>query len=66
MQLQEPEWLRFVPIASQYSLLGRALRGEGLPLVTVVASYAAPIALTIIALLGLARRFSREGIIAGR
>ncbi|MDQ6620314.1 MAG: ABC transporter permease [Pseudomonadota bacterium] len=66
MQSREPRWLSFVPIASQYSLLGRALRGEALPGLELAQSYAAPLLLTFIALLALARLLSREAMLAGR
>ena len=66
MQTREPPWLVYVPIASQYALLSRVLRGEALSAISLVGSYAAPLALTAVALIAVARLLSREAILAGR
>lgn len=66
LQKKEPAWLFWVPISSQYALLSRALRGEALPPIDVLQSYAAPAVLTLLALLAVARLLSRESLIAGK
>jgi len=66
LQRREPGWLTLVPVSGQYALLNRALRGEALPLLDLVQSYAAPLALALFALLATARLLSRESILAGR
>ncbi|MEP7206780.1 MAG: ABC transporter permease subunit [Casimicrobiaceae bacterium] len=66
MQAREPEWLGWVPIAAQYALLSRALRGEALPALVLAQSYAVPLGLAALALLGVSRLFSRESTLAGR
>jgi sodium transport system permease protein len=66
MQWREPEWIAAVPVAGQYSLLRIALRGEALPALQVLMSYAAPLAIAAIALAGVTRLLSRESILAGR
>jgi sodium transport system permease protein len=66
LQKKEPAWLTWVPISGQYVLLSRALRGEALPLVDLVQSYAVPALLTVAALAAVARLFSRESLLAGK
>src|SRR5206468_1694470 len=66
MQWREPDWITAVPVAGQYSLLRIALRGEGLPALQLLLSYAAPIAIALIALAGLTRLFSRDSILSSR
>ena len=66
LQRKEPAWLMWVPISGQYALLSRALRGEALPPLELVQSYAVPGLLTLAALLAVARLFSRESVLAGR
>jgi sodium transport system permease protein len=66
MQWREPDWITAVPVAGQYALLRIALRGEALPALQVALSYVAPLAVAVIALLGVARLLSRESILAGR
>jgi sodium transport system permease protein len=65
-QQREPPWLTLVPIAGQYSLLRQALRGEALPIVQLALSYVVPFALTVVALVAVARLLSRESILAGK
>jgi len=66
LQRKEPGWLAWVPVSSQYALLTRALRGEGLPALELAQSYAVPALLTIGALLLVARLLSRESVLAGK
>ena len=66
MQTREPPWLAYLPIASQYALLSRVLRGEALSVISLASSYALPLVLTVIALLAVARLISREAVFAGR
>ena len=66
MQSREPPWLAYLPIASQYALLSRVLRGEALSVISLASSYALPLVLTVIALLAVARLVSREAVFAGR
>ena len=66
LQRKEPEWLLWIPVSGQYSLLSRALRGEALPLLGLVQSYAAPLALAAIALVLTARLLARESALAGK
>ena len=66
LQKKEPAWLAWVPISGQYALLSRASRGETLPFVELVQSYAIPGLLTLAALLAVARLVSRESVLAGR
>jgi sodium transport system permease protein len=66
LQRKEPAWLAWVPVSGQYALLSRALRGEALPLAELAQSYVVPLGLTAVALVAVARLFSRESILAGR
>jgi sodium transport system permease protein len=66
LQRKDPDWITWLPIAGQYSLLARALRGEALPTLAFVQSFAVPALLTILALLLVARLLSRESVLAGR
>lgn len=66
MQAREPWWLGWVPVSAQYALLNRALRGEALPLESLLQSYVTPLALAAIALVAVARVMSREATLAGR
>ncbi len=66
LQRKEPAWLTWVPVSGQYALLSRALRGEALPWVELLQSYVVPGLLTFVALLAVARLFSRESVLAGR
>jgi sodium transport system permease protein len=65
LQKKEPAWLSWVPISSHYSLLSRALRGEGLQIAELLQCYAIPSFLTVAALLGAARFFSRDLALTG-
>jgi sodium transport system permease protein len=66
LQRKEPAWLLWIPISGQYALLSRALRGEALPPVELLQSYAVPALLTAASLLAVARLFSRESALAGK
>jgi sodium transport system permease protein len=65
-QRREPEWIALVPVSGQYALLNRALRGEALPGNELALSWIIPIALIALALLGVARLWSRESVLVGR
>jgi sodium transport system permease protein len=66
LQRKEPEWLVLVPVSGQYSLLRLALRGEAIPTLQLVLSYAIPALLVVIALHAVARLLSRESILVGK
>jgi sodium transport system permease protein len=66
LQRKEPEWLVLVPVSGQYSLLRLALRGEAIPTLQLVLSYAIPALLVVIALNAVARLLSRESILVGK
>ena len=66
LQQREPDWLALVPISGQYSLLNRALRGEGVPMQELALSWIVPVALIGLALYAVARLWSRESILAGK
>jgi len=65
-QRREPGWLMFVPVSAQYSLLNTSLRGEAPALSQLALSWLAPTALIVLALVGVARRLSRESILSGK
>jgi sodium transport system permease protein len=65
-QKKDPDWLVWIPVSGQFSLLGQVLRGEGVPLVQLAASYAVPLALAAGVLLLVTRLLSRESILAGK
>ena len=66
LQQKEPAWILWVPISGQYTLLSRALRGDAIAAIDWVQSAAAPLALTVLALLAAARLVSRESVLASR
>ena len=66
LQRKEPAWLTWIPISGQYALLSRALRGEALPALELLQSYLVPGLLTLVALVAVARLFSRESMLAGK
>ena len=65
-QKKDPDWLVWIPVSGQFSLLGQVLSGEGVPLAQLAASYAVPLALTAGVLLLVTRLLSRESILAGK
>jgi sodium transport system permease protein len=66
LQRKDPPWLLWIPVSGQYSLLSRALRGEALPLLGLLQSYVAPVALAALALVLTARLLARESALAGK
>lgn len=66
MRRKDPEWLLTVPIAGQYALLSRVLRGETLVFGEWAQAFALPSLLALAALLATARLLSRESVLAGR
>ncbi len=66
LQKKEPPWLLWVPISAQYTLLTRALRGDAIALLDWAQSAIVPIALTLLALLVVARRLGRETALGSR
>ncbi len=65
-QKKEPDWISWVPVSGQFSLLSQVLRGEGPSLGQVAASFAMPALLTVAVLLLVSRLLSRESILAGK
>jgi sodium transport system permease protein len=63
---RDPDWLLTVPVAGQYALLSRTLRGDPLVLADWAQAFALPTLLAIIALLLTARLLSKESVLAGR
>ena len=66
LQEKEPSWLLWLPISGQFSLLSRALRGEAIPALDWLQSAAAPLALSVLTLLAVARLISRETVLGSR
>jgi sodium transport system permease protein len=65
-QKKDPDWIAWIPVSGQFSLLGQVLRGEGIALAQLAASYAVPLALMVGVLLLVTRMLSRESILAGK
>ena len=65
-QKKDPDWLAWIPVSGQFSLLGQVLRGEGIPFAQLAASFAVPVVLTFGVLLLVTRMLSRESILAGK
>ncbi|HQR11151.1 MAG TPA: ABC transporter permease [Casimicrobiaceae bacterium] len=65
-QKREPEWISWVPVSGQFSLLGQVLRGESLSPAQLASSFAAPALLAVLVLLLTTRMLSRESILAGK
>jgi len=66
MRRKDPEWLLSVPIAGQYALLSRVLRGDALVFQEWLQAFAIPSLLALAALLLAARLLSKESVLAGR
>jgi sodium transport system permease protein len=66
MQRKDPDWLLSVPIAGQYSLLSRVLRGDMLHFAAWAEAFTVPTLLALAALLLTARLLSKESVLAGR
>ncbi|MEO8344354.1 MAG: ABC transporter permease [Betaproteobacteria bacterium] len=65
-QKKEPDWIAWVPVSGQFSLLGQILRGESPSLTQLLASFTLPAVLTVCVLLLVTRLLSRESILAGK
>jgi len=63
---RDPDWLLWVPVAGQFTLLSRVLRGDGLPGVEWAQASALPVLLASGALLLTAGLLSKEAVLAGR
>ncbi len=66
LQRKEPEWLAYVPIAGQYALLNRVLRGDIPSAVDIAQSAIVPLAIAALALYAFSRNWSREAVLAGK
>jgi len=66
LQHKEPEWLLWVPMSGQYTLLGRVLRGDAFVWTDWLQTAAVPVVVTAIALNAVARLVSRESVLASR
>ena len=65
-QRKDPDWIAWVPVSGQFSLLGQVLRGEAISLVPLATSFLVPALLTVAVLLLVTRMMSRESILAGK
>ncbi len=65
-QKKDPDWIAWVPVSGQFSLMGQVLRGETIPLIQLATSFALPALLTVCILLLVTRMLSRESILAGK
>lgn len=66
LQKKDPPWLTWIPVSGQYSLLSRALRGDGVPWLDLAQSSVVPLALAALALWLVARLLARESALAGQ
>jgi sodium transport system permease protein len=66
LQRKEPPWLLWIPISGQYALLSRSLRGDAIPALDWLQSAIAPLALTALLLVAVARLLSHETALAAR
>ena len=66
LQKKEPPWLLWIPISGQYALLSRSLRGDAIPALDWLQSAIAPLALTALLLVAVARLLSHETVLAAR
>jgi sodium transport system permease protein len=66
LQRKEPPWLLWIPISGQYALLSRSLRGDAIPALDWLQSSIAPLALTALLLVAVARLLSHETALAAR
>jgi len=66
MQRKDPEWLLSVPVAGQFALLARILRGDPLQFVQWAQALVTPTLVAFGALLLTARLLSRESVLAGK
>lgn len=65
-QKKDPDWIAWVPVSGQFSLMGQVLRGETIPLIQLATSCAVPALLTVCILLLVTRMLTRESILAGK
>ena len=65
-QKKDPDWIAWIPVSGQFSLLGQVLRGEGVPLAQLATSFVVPALVTVGVLLLVTRLLSRESIVAGK
>jgi sodium transport system permease protein len=65
-QKREPDWISWVPVSGQFSLLSQVLRGESLSLAQLASSFATSALLAVLVLLLVTRMLSRESILAGK
>lgn len=66
MRQKEPDWLLSVPIASQFALMSRVLRGDALHFGQWIDAFEMPTLLALAALLLTARLLSKERVLAGK
>lgn len=66
MQRKDPDWLLSVPIAGQYALLSRVLRGDALQFREWMEAFTVPTLLALAALLLTALLLSKERLLAGK
>jgi sodium transport system permease protein len=66
LRRKDPEWLLTVPVAGQYALMSRVLRGDGLTFAEWINAFGMPALLAFGALLLTARLLSKERVLAGR
>jgi sodium transport system permease protein len=66
MRRKDPDWLLSVPVAGQFSLLSRVLRGDGLHFQEWIGAFGMPTLLAFAALLLTARLLSKESVLAGK
>lgn len=65
-QRRDPDWISIVPVAGQYALLNRVVRGEGIPAGELAISWIVPLVLIALALAAVARLWSRETILSAK
>ncbi len=66
LQRREPDWIMFVPVSAQYSLLNTSLRGEAPALAQLALSWLSPMLLIVLALVAVSRRLGRESILSSK
>jgi sodium transport system permease protein len=65
-QKKDPDWIAWIPVSGQFSLLGQVLRGEGVPLAQLATSFTVPALVTVGVLMLVTRLLSRESIVASK
>ena len=66
LQRRETDWIMFVPVSAQYSLLNTSLRGEAPALAQLALSWLSPMLLIVLALVAVSRRLGRESILSSK